>query len=311
MLPDWLKKLLQAAGINTIRLEWKLRYWRESLRWERTPFARWGKILSYEHKFCSCGQLVHKHAKVCPQCGRTLSSRALYRVSRALGFVAPEAGLVWIALLLVIGAVFLVEVRLSGVAGLLRPPSRMLVRLGALHTQGIIEGEYWRLLSAGLIHIGLWHIAFNAIALSQLAPALEDEIGSWQFVVLVTLTQLGCTLASYMYHPFVVSAGASGIAFGLIGFGLAYSHRRAGWRGSALRDLYLKWALYGFVFGVMIGADNAGHLGGLLAGGIFGLVIPTRQDMKTRLLPLWRVLAIVSLAAWAYTILAMWRSVGA
>lgn len=144
----------------------------------------------------------------------------------------------------------------------------------------------------------------------QLAPALEEEIGTWQFVVLVTVTQLGCTLASYAYHPVVLSAGASGIAFGLIGFGLAYSHRRRG-RSLGLRDLYLKWALYGFIFGVMIGADNAGHVGGLVAGGVLGFIVPTDARQKAQLVALWHVLAAGCLAAWVYTLFMMWRSVSA
>jgi len=36
----------------------------------------------------------------------------------------------------------------------------------------------------------------------------------------------------------------------------------------------LKWAAIAFVFGLLIGADNAGHLGGALGGAAFGLVLP-------------------------------------
>lgn len=314
LLPPWLKQFLQALGINTVRLEWKLRYWRENWSWDRTPFARWAKILAYKHKFCKCGLLVDKDAKVCPRCGETVQSRTAYRLGRALGFIAPEAGVAWPGLLLAIGAVFFFELRLDGLAALGSPTSPMLGSLGALIGKGISHGgEIWRLLSAGLIHIGLIHILFNSMALSQLAPAQEDEIGPWKFIVLVTATQIGCTLLSYAYHVYTVgdvySAGASGIAFGLIGFGLAYSHRRGGRLGANLRDLYIKWAIYGFLFGLFIGADNAGHLGGLAAGVAFGFLLPDPESEPAALAWFWRALALVCLVAWAYTLFSMAQSV--
>ena len=310
-LPPALKKILQALGINTVRLEWKLRYMRESWRWERTPFARWAKILSYRHKFCSCGVLVDKDAKVCPACGRKLHSRAAYRVSRLLGFVVPEIGVVWPIFMLVIVLVFVGQLRVGGLQSLLTPSNALIFRFGAVFGPAVSDGEYWRMLSAGLVHIGLIHILFNLMALSQLAPAIEDEIGAWKFIVLVTVTQLGTTLAAFLYHPGVLSAGASGIAFGLIGFGLAYGHREGTSRGRAMSDVYLKWAIYGFVFGMAVGADNAGHLGGLATGAALGWILPAKAKQDLGEGGLSPFLALVCLAAWGYTLFSMWRSIAA
>jgi rhomboid protease GluP len=227
-----------------------------------------------------------------------------------LGFATPEVGVVWPALLFVIVAVFVLEVRLGGLASLLNPPGELLVRLGALYTPAIMSGEYWRLLSAGLLHVGVLHIVFNLMALSQLAPAIEEEIGASRFMVLATVTQLGCTLASYSLRAFAFSAGASGIAFGLIGFGLAYSRRQRTSHGRMLSDIYLKWAVYGFFFGMMIGADNLGHLGGLVAGVAFGRLIPAdKHTPKPAVVLFWRILAGACLAAWAYALFSMWRSI--
>jgi len=310
-LPPRLKRLLEALGINVVRLEWKWRYFRERLQWRRTALAQWVQILSYRHKFCECGLLVDKDAKVCPGCGRKLHSRAVYRIGRLLGFVTPEVGVAWPFLLFLIAVVFLGEVRLGGWVSLLSPPASVLIRLGAVYTPAIAQGEYWRLLAAGLIHGGLIHIGFNLMALSQLAPALEDEIGPWEFILLVTVTQLGCGWATYFLRTFAFSVGASGIAFGLIGFGLSYSHRQGGGRGLALRDLYLKWAVYGFLFGMWVGADNLGHLGGLAAGVMFGLLAPTDPQLNARLALLWRILAMACLIAWGYTLVEMIRSLAA
>ena len=44
--------------------------------------------------------------------------------------------------------------------------------------------------------------------------------------------------------------------------------------GKTIRDFMMKWALFAFVFGLIIGADNAGHLGGALGGAAIGAVLP-------------------------------------
>ncbi len=40
------------------------------------------------------------------------------------------------------------------------------------------------------------------------------------------------------------------------------------------RNFMLRWAAIAFVFGLLVGADNAGHLGGAIGGALFGLVLP-------------------------------------
>ena len=61
--------------------------------------------------------------------------------------------------------------------------------------------------------------------------------------------------------------GASAGLFGLIGamIALGVTHRSA--VGDAIRGLYVRWAIYGLLFGLLPGlhVDNAAHIGGLAA----------------------------------------------
>ena len=54
---------------------------------------------------------------------------------------------------------------------------------------------------------------------------------------------------------------------------LGVRHRTA--MGAAIRGLYVRWAVYGLVFGLLPGfhIDNAAHIGGLAAG--FGVAYVT------------------------------------
>ena len=74
-------------------------------------------------------------------------------------------------------------------------------------------------------HRGWFHssLLFNLAAISQMMPSFEDEIGPWATLVVLTLTQAGAAAGHVVwYDPAAPTAGASGIAFGLIGFGVAF-----------------------------------------------------------------------------------------
>jgi rhomboid protease GluP len=313
LLPDWLRKLLQKLGVNTVRLEWKIRYWQQRRQNRRSRLETFRQTIGYKHKYCdACGSIVDRNATVCPICGSRVGSRRMSQIKRSVGLILPGAGGAWIGFLCLILAVFLVEVRMAGLNALFGRWSPelhfALIRLGALLSPNTFEGQYWRLLTAGLLHANLIHIAFNAIALSQLSPPLEEEIGTVKFIVLLTAAQLGCALVSYGWHVYtggrVFSVGASGIAFGLIGFGLAHTHRMG---IVTARAFYVQWAVYGLLFGLMAPGliDNAGHVGGLLAGAAFAWWRPMDDRGPSRHAELWLAVAILCLLAWGYALIAM------
>ncbi len=129
--------------------------------------------------------------------------------------------------------------------------------------------------------------------MSQVLPAFEDEIGPWPTLVLITTTQFGAVGTHVLLHsPATLTAGASGIAFGLIGFGVAYFHRN---RNHEQRKFFLKWFAYGLAFGLLVRANNAAHLGGFLTGLPLGYLI---AGSRVRNQWVWRLVGIFCLALW-------------
>ena len=78
--------------------------------------------------------------------------------------------------------------------------------------------EYYRLFSAGFVHFGIIHIAFNMVALISVGPQLEAMLGRWRFAALYVLSLLGGSALSYLLLPVnSLGGGASGAIFGLMG----------------------------------------------------------------------------------------------
>jgi rhomboid protease GluP len=146
---------------------------------------------------------------------------------------------------------------------------RVLVYFGAKYNPLIIAGQYWRLLTACFIHIGILHLFFNAYALYSIGPTVEERFGRSRFFVLYLLAGIMGSALSFVGNR-NLSAGASGALFGLIGAMIAYftmyRTQFGQWGKRALSNV-LTVAGINLVFGfVAPGIDNLGHIGGLLAG---------------------------------------------
>lgn len=178
---------------------------------------------------------------------------------------------VWVTPLLVAlnVAVFLAMVA-TGVS-LMSPSVESLLKWGADYAPRTTAGEWWRLISNTFVHVGLVHIAMNMIGLWQIGGLVERLLGHRAFLLIYLVSGVCGSLASITWHPFVVSAGASGAVFGVYGVLMAYLVRH---RGSIPREVLSQLqrnAIFfigvNIVFGLQVkGIDMAAHIGGLLGG---------------------------------------------
>ncbi len=162
-----------------------------------------------------------------------------------------------------------------GMRAILNPPSELMVHWGGQFWPLVLNhGEWWRCITYAFTHGGIIHLGFNMVVLYQVGPLLEAEIG-WQRLYTVYLfSTIVATLAGLLWHPMAIVIGASGAIFGLIGFSVSFYHRIGGQLGLQRRNFMFQWAVMAFIFGFFIGADNAAHLGGALAGALLGWFMP-------------------------------------
>ncbi len=185
----------------------------------------------------------------------------------------------------------------QGLGPLFSPDPYLLVHAGAQYWPLVLyQGEWWRCVTYAYTHGGLIHIGFNMLVLYQVGPLIESELGAARYLVLYTITALVATSFGYLWHPMIVVVGASGSLFGLIGFAVTWYHRM-GTPGHHIRNFMFRWAAFAFIFGLLVGADNAAHLGGGLGGALLGLVIPLGVRGRRTLAPLFNILALLCLVA--------------
>ena len=164
--------------------------------------------------------------------------------------------------------------------------------------------QSWRLLAAIFVHIGLQHFVLNMVTLYFLGRIAEDLFGSKAFLALYLLSGLMGNLFVLVFSPEVVAAGASTALFGI--FGAIASLRFIARRPyiQYLSQSYTSLILINILFSFMPGISLAGHLGGLVGGGILAFVFPVygeRDSVKKT----WRLGALLLYIAGA-TLLYAW-----
>lgn len=144
---------------------------------------------------------------------------------------------------------------------------------GAVNRDAVAAGEWWRLLTAPMLHGGLWHFWLNYTALESLGRTMETR-GPRAWVPLVfLLAALAGSAASLALPPHGNSVGASGGLMGMFGFLAVMAYRRK----RHLPEGFLKGLLINIALIAAVGAvayrfiDNAAHGGGLAAGVLIGL----------------------------------------
>lgn len=103
----------------------------------------------------------------------------------------------------------------------------VLIRMGALHPERVLQGEVWRLLSCTFLHAGPMHLAFNIYVLWALGSFLERVLGSWRFLLLYGMSCIGASLVSLAFLE-GFSVGASGGLWGLLGADAVLAWRSRG-----------------------------------------------------------------------------------
>lgn len=149
---------------------------------------------------------------------------------------------------------------------------------GAMFRPAVIEnGEYYRLITAMFMHFGIEHIINNMLVLFALGDNLERALGHVKYLIFY----LGCGIGSNWISMIlsgaesnVVSAGASGAIFGVVG-GLFYAVfvNRGRLEDLSTRQLGFMIILSLYLGFTESGVDNTAHIAGLLLGILLGILL--------------------------------------
>ncbi len=165
-------------------------------------------------------------------------------------------------------------------AGFLNFDPRAALRWGGNYGPWTLNGDWWRLVTAGFVHGGLVHLAVNMWCLWSLGQLSERLFGRFQTFFIYLLTGVGGALLSIAHNPRNLEVGASGAVFGIAGAllaGVKFGNLAiAANKKQAIIGSMMFFVLVNFLLGSGISAlgsniDNMCHLGGFVTGLLMGV----------------------------------------
>jgi rhomboid protease GluP len=233
-----------------------------------------------------CRAFITTDDRVCPYCDAKIGMRAIDRRMPDAVMGIPANRFVTMLLLMVNTAIYAASVLISSRAGnsnaIMGIDPRTLVDFGANYFPYVAAGQWWRLITAGFLHLSIIHIGMNMWSLFSLGAQVEEEFGATRMTAIWIISTFTGFWASYYFsHGF--SAGASAGLFGLIGamiaFGVMNKHSA---HAQAMKSAYLTtalvWIAIGFIGVAALPMDNWAHMGGLAGG--FGVAMASGVDRK-------------------------------
>lgn len=160
-----------------------------------------------------------------------------------------------------------------------------MLQYGAMYEPLVTDGhEYYRLITSLFLHFGIQHLLNNMVMLGALGYQLENEIGRIKFLLIYFISGIGGNLCSLYWNVShgeqVISAGASGAIFGLMGallYIVAVNRGRLGRLSGRGMLIMVALSLY---FGLTSsGVDNSAHIGGLICGILITVLLYRRKRM--------------------------------
>lgn len=141
------------------------------------------------------------------------------------------------------------------------------VKYGAMMPMRVKRGEYWRLITAGFLHIQIWHFLMNMMSMYNLG-SLELIFGHGLFAVILLASIIGGNVLAMLLegNDTTVSLGLSGGLYGLLAAYMVFLFKLGLLGDPSIRFSLLRMLGINLLINLMPNVSRMGHAGGFLTG---------------------------------------------
>jgi rhomboid protease GluP len=152
-----------------------------------------------------------------------------------------------------------------------------LYRFGALVNTNMMASyvDLFRIVSSIFLHGGLLHLLCNMYSLYILGPQLESFFGKTKFIIIYIVSGvIGNLLSLAFLQDSVVSVGASGAIFGLLGSLLYFGYHYRVYLSGVIKSQIIPLIILNLGIGfIASGINNFAHIGGLIGGVLISMTV--------------------------------------
>ena len=128
--------------------------------------------------------------------------------------------------------------------------------------------DYSRIIASGFLHAGFIHFIFNMYALYVIGPQIESFFGKFKYSIIYIGSMIFGNILSLLFlNGNVISCGASGAIFGLLGSLLYFGYHYRVYLSDVIKSQIIPLIAINLLIGIMLaGVNVVAHVGGLIGG---------------------------------------------
>ncbi len=155
--------------------------------------------------------------------------------------------------------------------------------MGVNSIKVIQDREFYRVVTAMFAHANVLHLTVNMYSLYIIGSQIESYMGKGRYLLIYFFSGiLGSFLSIAMNDTAVISVGASGALFGLMGSLLYFGYHYRVYLSNALKSQIIPLITVNLMFGFIVpGIDNFAHIGGLIGGVTSTMAVGVKYKSST------------------------------
>ena len=133
------------------------------------------------------------------------------------------------------------------------------------------------------LHVSIVHLILNMYSLYVLGSQLESFYGKFKFLIIYLVSGIaGNLLTLPLLQSNVVSVGASGAIFGLMGSLLYFGYHYRVYLGTVIKSQIIPLIVLNLLIGFLVTSiNNFAHIGGLVGGILISIVVGVKYKTST------------------------------
>lgn len=234
------------------------------------------ELLAVFPEFKECFIKVEDPQKECNAINTKIDEYQKGKLVQQKGFFKFKIPPVTAGIMLFCLAVYLIGLYLATMAS---DQIAIAITIGAYY-QAFVEGlgQYWRFLTAGFVHIDIWHLAMNLYALFNVGLFLEPVLGKWKYLSVLIAGIIGGTWLVYVGQGNTVVLGISGGIYALFAILIVYFLKSGMFSNPQLRREMMFLVFINIMISMIPNVSWLGHFGGAVVGLLLGLIYFYQQQ---------------------------------
>ena len=143
--------------------------------------------------------------------------------------------------------------------------------------------QWYRLITCGFMHVSLFHLLANMIALRPLSKAVENQFGFVKTFATLLISVVIGSLFVYFGNSNEISVGLSGGIYGLIGALLVILYQEGLFKVPAVRQRLLSTLYLNIILNFLPNVSFLAHLGGFISGIFLGFIFSEKTSKTLRI----------------------------